>query len=251
MERNCRSESAAATLALAFAFAALAAGTAAAQTPEPATPSPVPQRAVPTATGPLAAPSEAPGRLYAFAGFAAFGPEKNSSLQNERGSLLNFIGGAGYRLWPDWSVELNVLFDNRRLDTPPSALPTGPFQPGTAKSFMFTTGVAATAKYSFGHGRLEPYAGGGMGVYRTRFLTTSEAPACSNNCSDTGPRVTGRSTDLGYHAMAGATFAITPRDRVSAELRYLKLDADFGAILPAKVSAGGAFLWVGFQHAFF
>lgn len=232
----------AAALTLACALGALGARAVQAQAPVPSAP--------PTAAV-LATATEDPGKFYAFGGFAAFGPEKNSGLQNERGSLLNFIVGAGYRAWPDWVVELSYLFDNRRLDTPLSAQPTGAFQAGTAKSYMFTSGFAASAKYSFGTGRLVPYVGGGMGVYRTRFLTTSEAPSCTNNCSDTGPRVTGRSTDLGYHAMAGADYSITAKDRISAELRYLKLDADFGSILPGKVSAGGMFLWVGYRHAFF
>ncbi len=233
MHNSRRSNATAAALALAFALGA--AGTASAQAPGPA----------------VAAAPQDTGKLYAFAGFAAFGPQKNSGLQNERGSLLNFIAGAGYRAWPNWSVELDFLFDNRRLDTPPGALPTGPFQPGTAKSFMATAGLAASAKYSFGGGRLVPYAGGGMGVYRTNFLTTSEAPSCSNNCSDTGPRVTGRSTDLGYHALVGADYAIGPRDSVGAELRYLKLEADFGTLTSGKVDAGGMFLWVGYRRAFF
>jgi opacity protein-like surface antigen len=240
-----------AALAFACALIALVAGAASAQAPEPSAPPPVPPRAAPPTAAPLAAATQDPGKFYAFAGFAAFGPQKNSGLQNERGSLLNFISGAGYHAWPNVAVELNYLFDNRRLDTPLSAQPTGPFQAGTAKSYMFTSGLAASAKYRLGEGRLVPYVGGGMGVYRTRFLTTSEAPSCVNNCSDTGPRVTGSSTDLGYHAMAGADYSITAKDRISAELRYLKLDADFGSILPGKVNAGGMFLWVGYRRAFF
>jgi len=235
----------AAALTLACALGALGARTVQAQAPVPSAP--------PTAAV-LATATEDPGKFYAFGGFAAFGPEKNSGLQNERGSLANFIAGAGYRAWPSWSVELNLVFDNRRLDTPSGVvaqLPAGTFQPGSAKSFMATSGLAASARYHFGEGRLVPYAGGGMGVYRTAFLTTSEAPSCTNNCSDTGPRVTGRSTDLGYHAMAGADYSVTAKDRISAELRYLKLDADFGSILPGKVSAGGMFLWVGYRRAFF
>jgi len=104
----------AATLALAFALGA--AGTASAQAPGLV--APVPQDT---------------GRLYGFAGFAAFGPEKNSGLDNERGTLSNFIGGAGYHAWPNWAVEANVLIDTRKLDTPaawwPSFLP-GPSSPG-------------------------------------------------------------------------------------------------------------------------
>jgi hypothetical protein len=243
-----------AALAFACALFALVASAARAQAPEPSAPPPVPPRAAPPVEAALAASTEDTGRFYAFAGFAAFGPEKNGGLQNERGNLLNFIAGAGYRAWPKVAVELNYLFDNRRLDAPPGVvaqLPAGTFQPGTPKSYMFTSGLAVSAKYRFGEGRLVPYAGGGMGVYSTRFVTTSEAPSCTNNCSDTGPRISARSTDLGYHALVGADYPISAKNLVTAELRFLKLDADFGSILPGKVHAGGAFLWVGYRRAFF
>src|SRR5260221_5896247 len=148
----------AATLALAFALGA--AGIASAQAPGLV--APVPQDT---------------GRLYGFGGLAAFGPEKNSGLANERGTLSNFIGGAGYHAWPNWAVEANVLIDTRKLDTPAGVvaqLPAGAFQPGTAKSTISSSGLAVSAKYRFSGGPLVPYLGGGMGLYTTRFSTTTE-----------------------------------------------------------------------------
>ena len=243
----------AAALALASVLGALAAGAARAQAPEPSAPPPVPPRAAPASAAAPAAAAESPGRFYAFAGFAAFAPQKNSGLQNERGSLTNGIFGGGYRISPSLAAELDYLFDYHRLDTPSSTqaqFATGSFQPGTLKSHLSTSGLAATAKFSFAADRLEPYAGGGIGVYSTRFLTTSEAPGCVNNCSDTGPRVSERSTNVGYHALVGADFRVTRKDRFSAEMRYLYLKADFGSILPNKINVGGWFLWMGYRHAF-
>lgn len=234
----------AAVLAFASVLGPLGAGAAWAQVPEPSAPPPVPSRAAP------AAAAERPGRFYAFAGFSAFAPQKNSGLQNERGSLANGIFGGGYRISPSLAAELNFLFDYHRLDTPASAQPVGSFQPGTLKSYLSTSGLAATAKFSFAADRLEPYAGGGIGVYSTRFLTTSEATGCVNNCSDTGPRVSERSTDVGYHALVGGDFHVTRKDMFSAEIRYLYLKADFGSVLPGKTNVGGVFLWMGYRRAF-
>jgi len=188
--------------------------------------------------------------FYAFGGFAALAAEKNSQLQGERGSPANLIAGGGYRLTPDLAVELNFLAAGRKLDTPPTATPAGTFAPGTLKSTMGTGGIAATVKYSFAVQRFAPYFGGGVGAYTTTFSTTSEATGCAQNCRDTGPRVEERSRDIGVHALAGADYYITARYVVAGEIRYLRLKADFGAIVPGKVDAGGAFLWLGFRRHF-
>ncbi len=90
-----------------------------------------------------------------------------------------------------------------------------------------------------------------MGLYTTRFSTTTEAPGCSQRCYDTGARIRARSTDLGFHVFAGGEFRITANDAFAAELRYLQLDADFGTTLPGKTKVGGAFLWAGYRRAFF
>ena len=189
--------------------------------------------------------------FYAFGGFAALAAEKNSQLQGERGSPANLIAGGGYRLTPDLAVELNFLAAGRKLDTPPTAEPpAGTFAAGTLKSTMATGGIGATVKYSFAVDRFAPYFGGGVGAYTTTFQTRSEAPGCAQNCSDTGPRIDARSRDVGVHALAGADYYITAKHVVAGEIRYLRLRADFGAIVPGKVDAGGAFIWAGFRRHF-
>ncbi len=244
---------------------ALASGAVAAQTPEPAVPyqpsAPVPRPAVPVAPAPVAplppfapqaGPAPAgPGSIYASVGFTGFGPQKNSALRNERGTLGNLIAGAGYRAWPDWALELNGLFFSRDLDTPASAQPApGTFRAGTQKSYTSTLGLAATAKYAFSSGRVVPYAGGGLGAYASSFVTTTEDSGCTRRCYGTGPRISTHSTDLGYHALAGVDFHATPKNVFSAEIRYLYLKADFAPIAPDKMNVGGVFLWIGYRRGF-
>lgn len=191
------------------------------------------------------------GRFYAFVGPAAFLPQKNGDLQGERGNFVAGMVGGGYRLTPSLAVELGGLFGIRTLDTPPTAQPpAGTFNADSLDSSMVTAGVNATAKFSFAVNRFAPYFGGGLGWYTTGFQTTSESPSCAQNCSDTGPRVRGRSRDVGYHALVGADFSITAKDLVAVEVRYLKLEAEFGDILPGKVDAGGTFFWLGYRRYF-
>jgi len=209
--------------------------------------------AKPAPSAPAAAPAKKPealSRYYGFVGLAAFKPQKNDQLQNDTDlTFANGMLGGGYRITPDTALEVAFLFTTHKLDTPLSAAPPlGTFQPGTLKSNMFTSGLAATLKFGFTVDTLSPYAGGGFGLYSTRFLTTSEAPGCTQNCTDTGPRVSERSNAFGYHAVVGADFHITRKDMVGAELRYLWLDQDFGTVLPGSTHAGGALFWLGYRR---
>ena len=193
-------------------------------------------------------------KFYAFGGFARLFPDIDGRLQGENPSILNLIAGGGYRDSPNLAIEINFLFSFRTFDTPPTAQPpAGTFRAGTLASSMLTLGAAATVKYNFTAGRVAPYFGGGLGIYATKFLTTSESPFCpgsSDDCANTGPRVSARSTRPGYHALAGADVYLTRKDMLAAEVRYLKLDADFGSILPGKINAGGTFVWIGYRRVF-
>ena len=189
--------------------------------------------------------------FYAFGGFAKLFAEKNSQLTGERGSPVNLIAGGGYRLTPSLAVELNLLFALREADTPSTARPpAGTYAAGTLESGMGTIGIGATVKYSFAVQRFAPYFGGGIGAYSTTFLTTSEAPGCTQNCDNTGPERSASSGDVGIHAVAGVDYHFTPKHVLSGEIRYLKLKTDFGAIVPGKVDAGGTFLWMGYRRNF-
>jgi opacity protein-like surface antigen len=192
------------------------------------------------------------GTFYAFGGFGALFPQTSDQLQGERNSLANFFAGGGYRAAPSFSVEANFQIGTRRIDTPPGSWqpPAGTFAPGSINSSITTLGFAATAKYTFEVDRLAPYFGGGVGAYRSTFLATSESIGCTQNCSDTGPRVTRHSSNLGVHALAGADFHFTPKDMMIAELRYLWLKADFGDVAAGEINAGGTFLWLGYRRAF-
>lgn len=196
---------------------------------------------------PAAAPSSG---FYVFGGFAKLFAEKNSQLTGERASPAVIVGG-GYLVTPSLAVEVNLLAVGREVDTPSTAQPpAGTFQPGSLESDMATGGIAATVKYRIPVQQFVPYVGGGLGAYGTTFLTTSDSLGCTNDCNNNGPRVEKRSGDIGIHALAGLDYHVVPHHVVSGELRYLKLRADFGDIVPGKVDVGGLFLWAGYRYFF-
>ena len=199
---------------------------------------------------PVGAGSPDVGRFYAFGGFALFGPDTNDQLQGERGEL-GAIGGGGFRFSPLLSFELGVLGAGRRLDTPASAAPAaGTFKDGTLRTNIGSGGLNLAVKFHFTLDRIEPYVGFGLGRYATSFRMTSEASTCLQHCADTGPRVTSRSRDTGYHAAIGADYHLRAKDVIAVEFRQLKLDANFNDIGLGNVKAGGSLLWLGYRRYF-
>ena len=188
------------------------------------------------------------GRFYAFGGLALFAPDSNGQLQGERGAA-GVIAGGGFRLSPLLSFELGALGAGYRLDTPASVsaqIPTGT----NLRSNIGTGGLNLTVKFHFPRDRVDPYFGAGVGVYTTEFRTTSEDPGCQRHCFDTGPRVTSRSSDPGYHALVGVDYHVTQKNVVGVEFRHLWLDADFDDIGLGKVKAGGSLFWLGYRRYF-
>src|SRR6266852_5968078 len=177
------------------------------------------------AAQPVASPDV--GRFYAFGGLALFGPDTNDQLRGERGGLGGIAGG-GFRFLPFLSFELGVLGAGHRVDTPASAAPAaGTFKDGTLRTNLSTGGLNLGVKFHFTLDRIEPYVGVGVGRYTTSIRTTSEASTCERHCADTGPRVTSRSSETGYHAVIGTDYHVTRKDVIGVEFRQLKLKANF------------------------
>ena len=190
-------------------------------------------------------------KFYAFGNLAAFNPDTNDQLNHQHSETANLIAGGGFRFSPLLSLELNYLAAEQRTDTPAAATPApGTYADGTLKTYLNTQGLAASVKFNFPSGRIDPYFSVGAGRYSTRFLTTSEAAGCQRHCADTGPRTSRRSNDPGYHAALGADIHITAKDIISAELRYLRLKASFADIVPGSIYVGGTFLSVGYRRYF-
>jgi len=232
--------------------------------PPPNTPPPpgaLPPDALPAPVNAPPPPQEKPakippsasvaGKFYVFVGPGYFAPDSNSQLNNQHSEFAAFIGGGGYRFSDLFSLQLDLVGTGQKLDTSSSvAPPPGTFAPGTLQTHMYTDGLALTARLNFPAGRWEPYVAGGGGIYSTLFSTTSEAIGCQQHCGDTGPRVSSRSNDFGYHAAIGLDFHITQKDVIGGEVRYLGLKSNFDDIGVGKVNAGGIFAWLGYRRYF-
>ncbi|HMH17259.1 MAG TPA: outer membrane beta-barrel protein [Burkholderiales bacterium] len=190
------------------------------------------------------------GRFYAFGGLGVLIPQGNPQLHGENAGLSGLAGG-GFRFSPLLSLEVGLLATGQSIDSPAAAAPAaGTFKDGTLKTQIGTGGLNVGVKFHFPLDRFEPYVGAGVGAYTTNFRMTSEATSCQQHCSDTGPRVTARSHDVGYHALVGLDFHLRPKDVLVAEFRYLRVKANFDNINLGNVNAGGSLLWMGYRRYF-
>ena len=87
-------------------------------------------------------------------------------------------------------------------------------------------GIGATANYLLPkRGKLGPYVGGGLGLYRAKGeweYTGPTGPLHERSHSDSN-------TDLGIHLLAGVDYEVGPRMKAVAEFRYALSDPDYAA----------------------
>jgi opacity protein-like surface antigen len=151
------------------------------------------------------------GRWYLSGAAGTFKEETNPQLGLD--GRFGLAIGAGYRLSPHISLEVDGLFASQRVDTP-STIPG--LAPGTAD--IYTRGIGGLVKFILPLDRVELYVGGGLGIYNTTFWT-----------------------DVGFQTMAGADFFVSRHISVGVEYRRLKFDAILGSFV-AGLDLGGEFL---------
>ncbi len=171
------------------------------------------------------------GKPYWYAGAGKFNPDGNAQLGDQEGKFDLLVGG-GYRASANFSWELDLLLGHQNVDTPASIVPSifGTVDP---RSSLDTTGVAGTVKYVYPLGRLEPYAGGGIGIYTVRFRATGQQFGFPGE-------LTRDATTLGLHLVAGADFYVTDSTALGIELRKVRVRANLGDVIPGEIDAGGS-----------
>jgi opacity protein-like surface antigen len=165
------------------------------------------------------------GRWYIGGGVGGFKEESNSQLRNQDGQYGGFFSG-GYRATPNIAFDIDGLFSSQRLDTPPTV------STSNSRSRLNSAGAGGVVKFILPLGRVELYAGGGLGLYTTS-LRVKESSFRSER-DDTG---------VGYQALAGADFFVSRSVSVGLEYRKFKLHADLEPTIPGKIDAGGDFLF--------
>jgi opacity protein-like surface antigen len=166
------------------------------------------------------------GRWYIGGGLGGFREESNSQLQNQEGQYGGFFSG-GYRATPNIALEIDGLFLYQRLDTPPTVFTSD------GRSRLNSAGAGGVVKFILPLGRVELFAGGGLGIYST-VLRVKDSPFHSERDD----------TDLGYQGLVGADFLVSRKVSIGLEYRKFKLEADLEPTIPGKIDVGGDFLFV-------
>ena len=177
------------------------------------------------AQGGLFAP-ERVGRWYLGGGVGGFSEESERQLRNQSAQVANFFGG-GYRLSRHVAFEIDGLFYNQRIDTPPAV------SSSRTRSRLYSGGPGGVVKLILPMERLELYAGAGVGVFNTT-LRDNESSFRSEE-DDTG---------IGVQGLLGAEYFLSRNISVGMEYRRVKLSAELDPSIPGKIDVGGDFLLV-------
>jgi opacity protein-like surface antigen len=181
------------------------------------------------------------GRVYMYFALGAFDPDSDAQLRNPSGQYA-FVFGGGFRQSRYFAWEIEFLGFEQRFDTPASV---GPPLFGTisGRSTLATEGFAGTAKLLYPSGRVEPYAGAGIGIYRTTLTITGQQFGFPAELSED-------SVDPAIHVVAGLDLHLSERSTLTIEGRKLWLDAGFSPVLTGTVKVGGAMLLAAYRFRF-
>ncbi len=174
------------------------------------------------------------GRWYVSGAVGAFNEETNSQLVNQDDQFGLAIGG-GYRLTPHVALEIDGLFASQRIDTP-ATIPASALGTPDSRASLYSGGIGGLVKFILPLDRVELYVGGGLGIYTTTLLVEGDLQGAHTELTE-------NDTDAGFLAVAGADFFVSRRVSVGLEYRRLKLDANFGALIPGDLDMGGDFLF--------
>jgi opacity protein-like surface antigen len=174
------------------------------------------------------------GRWSLSGALGGYSEETNSQLGNQDGEFGLAISG-GYRLTPYVSLEVDGLVSQQEIDTPATLPP--PFTgSGSGRSDLNTGGIGGLVKFILPMGRVELFAGGGLGVYTTTLRVEGTVLGAMAELEEDD-------TDIGYQAVAGADFYVSCHVSVGLEYRKFSLDASFGNIIPGDLDMGGDFFF--------
>jgi opacity protein-like surface antigen len=174
------------------------------------------------------------GRWYMTGAVGGYSEENNAQLAHHEGSFGLAIGG-GYRLSAHVALEIDGLVSHQKFDTPVT-IPAPALGAYESRSDLVTSGAGGLLKIFVPVGRVELYAGGGLGLYTTTFRVEG---TFLNSVTE----ITERDTAIGYQALIGADVLLSRHVSIGLEYRKFKLDVDFGSLIPGKLEMGGDFFF--------
>lgn len=175
----------------------------------------------------------APSRGMHF-GVTSLSPDADRRLARQEGHA-GLIVGPTWRRSRHLAIDLSVLDTGQQTNMPrversPTASPSGRMD-----AHINVTGIALGARLIYPIGKLEPYAGAGVGYYASEISSWGSIvhlflPSDFAKRSD---------SDVGTHVIVGLDYAVSPTARISLEYRHLWLDANFGPEFGGTTKVGG------------
>lgn len=186
----------------------------------------------------------APSRGMYF-GVTTLHPDSDRQLARQEGHAGLLVGHT-WRRSRHLAIDLSVLDTGQQANMPRVERSRTAFPSGRMDAHINITGIAVAAKLIYPLGKLEPYAGAGVGYYASEISSWGSfvhlfLPSDFAKRSD---------SDLGTHFMVGLDYAISPTARLSLEYRQLSLDANFGPEFGGKTKVGGGMTIVAIRSVF-
>lgn len=176
--------------------------------------------------------AEDKGQFYLAVG--RFSPTANPQFADQKGHFGLVVGGGG-RFSPRVSWDIDFLFADQGLDTPSGFGRPGFLVSQSERSSIETLGLGGIVKATLPIGIFEPFAGGGVGFYRST-LTIPRAALLFINQD-----IKRHDQDFGWQLVVGAHLRLGQRWALGFEWRKLDLKAQFGSEVPGEVKVGGNF----------
>lgn len=191
-------------------------------------------------TEPAPAP-QGPGQKYFYLFGGSFSPEKDRQLGDENGKLTLGLGfGSRHSQHIAWEIE--IPFHYHSVNAPDLSPVFLTLTSGRAD--ISTFGLAGNVRLIYPRDRLEPYLGGGLGLYYTNLEVTRFVVGFPGSF---------RTSDIniGLQLLAGVDYFYGEKGRsVGLQYRKLILDASFGSEVPGSVKVGGDALLLNFRWSF-
>jgi opacity protein-like surface antigen len=172
-------------------------------------------------------------------GVTSLRPDADRRLAGQEGHT-GLIVGHTWRRSRHVAIDLSVLDTGQQANMPRVERSGAATSGRRMDAHINITGIAVGAKLIYPIGKLEPYAGAGVGYYAAEISSWGSIvhlflPSDFAKRSD---------SDVGTHLTLGVDYAVSPTALLSLEYRQLSLEANFGPEFGGKTKVGGGMIIV-------
>lgn len=174
-----------------------------------------------------------------YFGVTSLRPDADRRLARQDGHT-GLIVGHTWRRSRHLAIDLSVLDTGQQANMPKVERSRAAASGSRRDAQINVTGIALGAKLVYPVGKLEPYAGAGVGYYASEISSWGTIvhlflPSDFAKRSD---------SDIGTHLTLGLDYAVSPAALLSLEYRQLSLEANFGPEFGGRTKVGGGMVIV-------